>query len=63
MTSQHQAEPRWKISSHCNNGSCIAVAALPGRRVGIRDTKQEDGPILTLSDAEWSAFIQRVKAE
>lgn len=62
MTSQHQAKPRWKTSSRCNNGDCVAVALLPGRRVGIRDTKQEDGPILTLSRAEWSAFVERVKA-
>lgn len=61
MTSHPHAEPTWKVSSRCNNGSCVAVAMLPGGRVAVRDTKQSDGSILSFSGEEWTAFLERVK--
>lgn len=62
MTSQHPGEPRWHVSSWCNNGSCVAVADLSDGQVAITDTKVSDGPILTFTPTEWDDFIKGVKA-
>ncbi|TXK43153.1 DUF397 domain-containing protein [Nonomuraea sp. C10] len=61
MTSLPRPELTWKVSSRCNNGSCIAVAPLPDGGIAVRDTKQADGPILSFSRDEWSAFIGQLK--
>jgi hypothetical protein len=61
MTSLPRPEYTWKVSSRCNNGSCVAVAPTPNGRIAVRDTKQADGPILSFSGDEWSAFIQQLK--
>jgi hypothetical protein len=61
MTSHPQLEPMWRISSHCNNGSCVAVAKLPSGRIAIRDTKVAEGDILQFSPEEWASFIGSIK--
>jgi hypothetical protein len=41
---------RWRKSSHSGDqGACIEVAALPSDTIGVRDSKNPDGPHLTLS--------------
>ncbi|MBY8870472.1 DUF397 domain-containing protein [Micromonospora sp. PLK6-60] len=41
-----------------NGGDCVEVAAnLPGL-VGVRDSKDPDGPCLTFAPAAWSAFVR-----
>ena len=45
-----------------NGGDCVEVAGnLPGI-VALRDTKDPDGTILVFTHAEWSAFIDGVRA-
>jgi hypothetical protein len=45
----------------CNNGSCVEVAFEHGK-VGVRDGKGgTDGPILTFTAAEWTAFVQATR--
>lgn len=61
MTSLPEAELTWKVSSRCNNGSCVAVAALPGDRIAVRDTKRSDSPVLSFSREEWASFIGSIK--
>lgn len=51
----------WKTSSHCNNGSCVGVALLPGDHIGVRDTKLQDSPILKFTGEEWLNFTDRIK--
>ncbi|RBQ18166.1 DUF397 domain-containing protein [Spongiactinospora rosea] len=51
----------WKVSSHCNGGNCVQVAALPGGGVAVRDGKHEAGPVLEFTRAEWRAWIDRLK--
>ncbi|NUT40179.1 MAG: DUF397 domain-containing protein [Thermoactinospora sp.] len=53
--------PHWRVSSKCNNGSCVAVAALPDGKIGLRDTKDDDGPILSISKDDWGYFLQKLK--
>lgn len=40
----------WRKSSRSgsNGGNCVELAALPGA-VGVRDSKNPDGPVLLLS--------------
>ena len=41
---------RWRKSSHSGDqGECVEVAALPAGGIAVRDSKNPDGPHLTLS--------------
>jgi hypothetical protein len=41
------------------NGNCVEVAELPGDSVGIRDSRDPGGPVLSFTRAEWAAFLAR----
>jgi Domain of unknown function (DUF397) len=41
------------------NGNCVEVAELPGDSVGIRDSRDPGGPVLSFTRAEWAAFLGR----
>jgi hypothetical protein len=43
-----------------NGGSCVEVRVHDGR-IQTRDSKDPDGPVLTFTPAEWSAFICGVR--
>jgi len=47
----------WHKSSYSGSdgGDCIEVAAHPAA-IHVRDSKDPEGPALTFSPAEWSAF-------
>lgn len=48
----------WVKSSYSgNNGNCVEVAVLPAGGRALRDSKDPLGPVLTFSDAEFSAFV------
>ncbi|GAA4203325.1 MULTISPECIES: DUF397 domain-containing protein [Microbispora] len=51
----------WKSSRSSNNCACVEVAVLPGGHVGVRDSKNQDGPALVFTPAEWDAFVGGVK--
>jgi hypothetical protein len=54
----------WRKSSYSsgNGGNCVEIARnLPGV-VAVRDSKDPDGPVLTLTWAEWQRFAAGVKA-
>ena len=55
---------QWRKSSRSgdNGGNCVEVARnLPGI-VAVRDSKNLNGPVLTLGPAGWQDFIADVKA-
>ena len=53
----------WRTSSRSDDqGQCVEVAVTPNR-VGIRDTKNRNAGHLTVTAAQWSAFIAHVKAD
>lgn len=48
----------WFKSSYStgNGGECVEVAAK-ATRVHIRDSKQSDGPVLTVGSGAWAGFV------
>ncbi|MFI6820887.1 DUF397 domain-containing protein [Micromonospora sp. NPDC050187] len=53
---------RWRKSSRSsgNGGACVEVADnLPGV-VGVRDSKDPDGPALAFSPTAWRVFVARI---
>jgi hypothetical protein len=50
-------EVGWRTSSYSNGGSaCVEVAPAPGA-VLVRDSKEPDGPALTVPPTAWQAFL------
>ncbi|WP_405899207.1 DUF397 domain-containing protein [Streptomyces sp. NBC_00727] len=50
-------DAEWFKSSHSNgNGNCVEVARF-GIAVAVRDSKVQEGPILTCAVGGWQAFI------
>ena len=50
--------PTWiKSSLSFSNGNCVEVADLPDGTVGIRNSRDTDGPVLRFTRDEWVAFL------
>lgn len=39
------------------NGNCVEVADLPGGAVGVRSSRDREGPVLRFTLDEWQAFL------
>jgi hypothetical protein len=46
-----------KSSLSFSNGNCLEVTELPGGSVGVRNSRDPDGPVLRFTQAEWDAFL------
>lgn len=57
-------EEAWFKSSYSNDtgGSCVEIADLT-TQVGIRDSKDKQGPALLVPTASWTSFIDVVRTE
>lgn len=54
---------QWRKSSYSgsNGGACVEIARnLPGI-VAVRDSKDQQGPVLTFTPAEWREFTAGVR--
>jgi Domain of unknown function (DUF397) len=48
----------WRKSSRSySSGGCVEVACVSGELIGVRDSKDPDGPVLRFSHAEWDLFV------
>jgi hypothetical protein len=57
MTAPEPDSIVWHTSSYSwGNGDCFQVAAAPNR-VLVRDSKDPDGPALTVPTPAWQAFL------
>lgn len=55
--------PGWQKSSYSGNGgNCVEVARIMPGAVGVRDSKDPQGPVLVFTPDEWQAFAASVKA-
>jgi Domain of unknown function (DUF397) len=51
----------WRKSSHSGSeGNCVEVAFTPDV-VGVRDSKNPDGPVLIFTSAQWRTFLVGVR--
>ena len=54
--------PHWvKSSLSFANGNCVEVAGLPGGEIGVRNSRDLDGPVLRFTPDEWRAFLGGVR--
>jgi Domain of unknown function (DUF397) len=53
----------WRRSSHSgtNGGDCIEVASTGQPLVAVRDSKDPNGPKLTLARQVWLSFLERMR--
>ncbi|MFI9309784.1 DUF397 domain-containing protein [Streptomyces triculaminicus] len=57
-------ETHWFKSSYSiddGGGSCVTVALLTDR-VGVRDSKQNNGPALVVPTAAWRSFVRVLRS-
>jgi hypothetical protein len=50
-----------KSSLSFANGNCVEVANLPNGEIGVRDSKNSEGPVLRFTPDEWHAFVGGVR--
>lgn len=55
-------DAEFRTSSFSNPNNCVAVAFPQRGTILVRDSKRSDGPVLTFNSAEWSAFVEGVRA-
>ncbi len=46
-----------KSSLSLSNGNCVEVASLPDGRIGVRNSRDSEGPVLRFTSDEWHAFL------
>jgi hypothetical protein len=52
---------QWRRSTRCDSGDCVEVARA-GETVMLRDSKVDNGHVLTFGLSEWKAFVEGVTA-
>ncbi len=58
----HTTAAAWRKSRFCNGASaCVEVAPLADGNVALRDSKEQDGPVLVFTPEEWAAFTAGVR--
>jgi Domain of unknown function (DUF397) len=47
-----------KSSLSFSNGNCVEVTELPEGSVGLRNSRDPAGPVLSFTPTEWDAFLR-----
>jgi hypothetical protein len=50
-----------KSSLSFANGNCVEVSDLPGGKIGVRNSRDREGPVLRFTPDEWYAFLGGVR--
>ena len=50
-----------KSSLSFANGNCVEVSDQPGGTVGVRNSRDREGPVLRFTPDEWQAFLGGVR--
>jgi hypothetical protein len=50
-----------KSSLSYANGNCVEVADLPEETIGVRNSRDAEGPVLRFTPDEWHAFLGGVR--
>jgi Domain of unknown function (DUF397) len=50
-----------KSSLSYANGNCVEVSDLPGGTIGVRNSREREGPVLRFTQDEWHAFLGGVR--
>ena len=50
-----------KSSLSFSNSNCVEVAGLPDGQIGLRHSKDPEGPVLRFTPGEWHAFLGGVR--
>ncbi|NKZ07751.1 DUF397 domain-containing protein [Actinomadura latina] len=63
MSTTDRSAPQWRKSSRSSGqgGACVEVAALTPT-IAVRDSKNPDGPHLTLAPITWQNLTKRIKS-
>ncbi|MEU8382495.1 DUF397 domain-containing protein [Streptosporangium sp. NPDC048865] len=62
MSANNHNDVIWKKSAlSAASGNCVEVARLGEGRVGVRDSKDSSGPVLTFASGAWNSFVGGVK--
>ncbi|MEU1843802.1 DUF397 domain-containing protein [Micromonospora sediminicola] len=48
----------WRTSTRSGQSECVEVADNLVGVIGVRDSKDPTGPVLTFSPAAWRAFVR-----
>jgi Domain of unknown function (DUF397) len=62
LVSSRMTGPTWvKSSLSFANGNCVEVSDQPGGVVGVRNSRDREGPVLRFTPDEWQAFLGGVR--
>ena len=63
LTSLEVLDLQWrKARRSANNGACVELAPAPATgQIYVRDSKDQDGPIVGYSGYSWRSFVADVK--
>jgi uncharacterized protein DUF397 len=51
----------WRRSPYCESGSCVEVARV-GDEILVRDSKQDNGPVLRFTLDDWASALKTLSA-
>ncbi|RDI46455.1 DUF397 domain-containing protein [Nocardia mexicana] len=57
------SEIAWRKSSYSGpNGNCVELTRFSGDRIGVRNSRDPQGSVLTCTRAEFAALVRDIKS-